>query len=60
VYDPALKQVHLFERGHRKKKVHANVMALSDPDIPEIIGERLSLSITVTCLRQVCSICQTA
>jgi hypothetical protein len=39
VYDIAEKQVHLFERGHRKKKVHANVLALSDPDIADIIGE---------------------
>jgi hypothetical protein len=30
--------VHLFERGHRKKKVYANVIGLEDPDLEELIG----------------------
>jgi hypothetical protein len=30
--------VHLFERGHRKKKVYANVVGIEDPDLEELIG----------------------
>ncbi len=41
VLDRATNEVHLFERGNRRKKVDANVVALDDPELAEIIGEEL-------------------
>ena len=38
VYDRARKNIHLFQRGHRRKKVTANVVSLHDPELLEIIG----------------------
>lgn len=40
VYDRASKAVHLFQRGDRRKKVTATVVEASDPELPEIIGQR--------------------
>eukprot|EP01038_Epipyxis_sp_PR26KG_P006879 gene6879-9425_t len=39
VYDIASKNVHLFQRGDRRKKISANVVDLNDPELIEIIGE---------------------
>ena len=41
MYDRASKQVHLFQRGDRRKKVSANVLDLDDPELEETIGETL-------------------
>ena len=41
VYDRASKQVHLFVRGDRRKKIDANIVALDDSSLPEIIGKEL-------------------
>lgn len=41
VLDRASNQVHLFQRGDRRKKIAANVVDLNDPDLKEIIGESL-------------------
>jgi peptide chain release factor 3 len=41
VLDRATNQVHLFQRGDRRKKIAANVVDLNDPDLKEIIGESL-------------------
>ena len=41
VLDRATNEVHLFTRGDRRKKVTANVVALTDPTLPEIIGDTL-------------------
>lgn len=38
MYDRGSKEVHLFQRGHRRKKVEANVVLLGDPLLQEIIG----------------------
>ena len=35
VYDRASKQVHLFTRGDRRKKVKASILDLDDPDAIE-------------------------
>jgi peptide chain release factor 3 len=40
VYDRASKMVHLFVRGDRRKKVKANIVAVDDPELLEIIGQR--------------------
>ena len=41
VYDRTDKEVHLFQRGNRKKKVHATVLSLHHPDLPALIGTPL-------------------
>jgi peptide chain release factor 3 len=41
VYDRSSKQVHLFVRGDRRKKIDANIVALDDSSLPEIIGKEL-------------------
>lgn len=41
VYDRASKEVYLFTRGDRRKKIDANVLALEDPVLEEIIGPEL-------------------
>jgi len=41
VYDRSTKQVHLFTRGDRRKKIDANVVSLEDPELEEIIGQQL-------------------
>jgi len=45
VLDRATSEVHLFTRGDRRKKLTANVVALDDPALPEIIGETLYLKL---------------
>ena len=41
MYDRTDKEVHLFQRGNRKKKVHATVLSLQHPDLPALIGTLL-------------------
>jgi peptide chain release factor 3 len=41
VYDRTTKQVHLFVRGDRRKKITANIVGLDDPQLKEIIGTSL-------------------
>ena len=38
VFDRSSKQVHLFVRGDRRKKIDANIVGLEDPVLEEIIG----------------------
>lgn len=30
--------IHLFQRGDRRKKIEAQIVDSSDPDLPDIIG----------------------
>lgn len=39
VYDRISKQVHLFVRGDRRKKIKASVVDAHDPELEEIIGK---------------------
>lgn len=39
VYDRMKKQVHLFQRGDRRKKIFATILDINDPDLLEAIGE---------------------
>ena len=41
VLDRASNMVHLFSRGDRRKKIDANVVALDDPVLEEVIGAEL-------------------
>lgn len=49
VYDRMKRQVHLFQRGDRRKKIFATVINFDDPELIEAIGEipfPLSLSLS--------------
>lgn len=35
------KEVHLFEKGNRRKKIDATTLALEDPELKEVIGQEL-------------------
>ena len=37
VLDRATNQVHLFQRGDRRKKIAANVVDLNDPDLKDYL-----------------------
>eukprot|EP01040_Poterioochromonas_malhamensis_P004099 gene4099-4387_t len=39
VYDRMKKQVHLFQRGDRRKKIFATILDINDPDLLEAIGD---------------------
>eukprot|EP00981_Chlorochromonas_danica_P010193 scaffold3054_cov152-Ochromonas_danica.AAC.2 len=39
VFDRASQTVHLFTRGDRRKKLTATIVPLSQPDLPDIIGQ---------------------
>lgn len=41
VYDRASKQVHLFIRGDRRKKIDANIVSLDNQVLEEVIGTPL-------------------
>ena len=38
MYDRNEQVVHLFERGHRKKKIFASMLPIQHPDIVDMIG----------------------
>lgn len=39
VYDRQSRNIHLFQRGDRRKKISATIVSYDDPDLPEIIGK---------------------
>lgn len=45
VYDRATKQVHLFTRGDRRRKISANIVSLEDPLLEEVIGSELHMKL---------------
>ena len=45
VYDRTTKQVHLFTRGDRRRKISANIVDLEDPQLEEVIGNSLFMKL---------------
>ena len=39
IYDRRGREIHLFERGDRRKKIFATILPIDDPEVIELIGK---------------------